>query len=108
MLVYLHQYREGDATGNKQRDVGDDVEHDSEEYFNTDDLTADEWEQFDYKGKSLNRKVVEFEDVTAVSVPKDHLEEQDDIPGVTIQIRTQGGQEYVENATIIEVTDPEP
>lgn len=109
MLVYLHQYREAETKGNKERDVGGSVDHDTEEYFDTDELEADEWEEFDYDGTTLNRRVATFDDVTAVSVPKDHLEEQGDVPGVTIQLRTEGGEtEYVENATIIEVSDPNP
>lgn len=109
MRVYLHQYKEGEASENRQRNEGDSVERTTEDYFNKDDLEPEEWEQFEYHGKSIRRKVVEFDDVTAVSVPKDHLEEQDEIPGVTIQLRTEGGEaEYVDNATIIEVMDANP
>jgi hypothetical protein len=109
MLVYLHRYERGEAQGNRQRDEGDTVERTTEDYFGTDDLEADEWEQFDYHGTSIRRKVVEFDDVTAVSVPKDHLDEQEEVPGITIQLRMDGGEvEYVENARVIEVMDNDP
>lgn len=109
MLVYLHQYREADADESARAEAGDSVDHDTSEYFDVDSLETDEWERFEYDGREVMRKTVEYDGVTAVSVPKDHLEDEDrDVPGLTIQLRTQGGQEYVENARVVEVQEADP
>lgn len=108
MLVYLHRYREADADEAARSDKSSDVDMDAQSYFATDDLALDEWEQFEYRDMKMLRKVETHDDVTAVSVPKDHLDEHE-VPGDTIQLRMADGEtEYVENATIIEASDAEP
>ncbi|WP_255152023.1 hypothetical protein [Halorarius halobius] len=105
MLVYLHEYRTDDA-GNKRTGTGDSVDHDTETYFEVDELELDEWEVVERDGTRLQRRPREFEDVTAVSLP--HESSDDDLPGQTIQIRTGGDTEYVEHAELVEVQDPDP
>lgn len=42
-----------------------------------------------------------------MSVPAD-VEEPDDLPGETIQLRVDGETTYVENVELIEITDENP
>ena len=47
--------------------------------------------------------------MVAVSVPKEDAEDDDaDLPGRTVQIRTGGGSYFVEQARIVEVRDANP
>ncbi|WP_251343079.1 hypothetical protein [Haloplanus halophilus] len=105
MLVYLHQYREDDA--NETVRSGSEVapEIDEEEYFDVDDLTLDEWERVERGDRILQRRTLDYEDVTAVSVPRDG---DGDLPGRTLQLRTGTETEYVDNAVLIEAQDNDP
>lgn len=103
MLVYLHQYRDGDS-GNARE--GESVDRDTEAYFDVDELELDEWERIEEDGRELQRRARQFDEVTAVSVPQE--ESDSDLPGKTIQLRVGGETEYVEHAELIEVQDPEP
>jgi hypothetical protein len=107
MLVYLHRYREEDAEEAAGDHSVDDPPHDSEGYFDVDELETDAWERVDYDGRSVLRKVVTYDGVMAISVPQDYTE-SGDLPGGTIQLRTQGGEEYVEQAVVFEVQDASP
>ena len=110
MLVYLHQYREDDAKETVRS--GTDVTPDTDEsaYFGVDDLDLDEWERIERDGRVLQRRAVEYDGVAAVSVPRDDGDGDgdEDLPGSTLQIRTGGGTEYVENAVIVEAQDADP
>lgn len=103
MLVYLHQYREGDS-GNARE--GESVDRSTEEYFDVDGLELDEWERLEQEGQNLQRRARQFDEVTAVSVPQE--ETHPDVPGMTIQLRIGGDQTYVDNAELIEIQDPNP
>lgn len=103
MLVYLYQYRSGDA-GHARESAA--VDHDSESYFDVDDLAVDEWERIERDGTDLQRRARQFDEVTAVSVPEGAGDA--DLPGKTIQLRVDGGEEYVEHAELIEIQDPDP
>ena len=105
MLVYLHEYRPDDA-GNARE--GEPLDLDSESYFDVDDLTLDEWEYVRRDDRDLQRRSRQFDEVTAVSVPEGPADDDDDLPGKTIQLRLDGGSEYVEHAELIEVQDASP
>ncbi|SFL12440.1 hypothetical protein SAMN04487950_2601 [Halogranum rubrum] len=106
MLVYLHQYRENDADETVGED-GPSVDVSAGEYFDTEELAVDEWERIDYGDRTVFRKPTTYEGVTRVSVPAD-VEEPDDLPGETIQLRVDGETTYVENVELIEITDENP
>ncbi|MFC6941301.1 hypothetical protein ACFQE8_15235 [Salinirubellus sp. GCM10025818] len=113
MLVYLHQYREDDATETVRS--GDAVGPDTSasEYFDVDDLETDEWERVEVDGRVLQRRAVDYDEVVAVSVPHDNDEDEEDgddpdLPGSTLQLRMGGGTEYVENAVLVEAQDNDP
>ncbi|WP_435180129.1 hypothetical protein [Halorussus sp. AFM4] len=106
MLVNLEQYQHDDAD-DAVRSGGDvDPDRDADDYFGTDDLDAEEWERVTEDGETLLRRSMTLEEVTAVSVPREQTHE--DLPGVTVQIRKGGEEEYVDNARIVEVQDPDP
>ena len=58
MLVYLYQYRSGDAGDARESAV---VDHDSESYFDVDDLEVDEWERIERDGTDLQRCARQFD-----------------------------------------------
>jgi hypothetical protein len=103
--VYLHEYRTADA-GNERTETSEALDRDTSAYFDVDDLALDEWELLERDGQDLQRRAREFDEVTAVSVPRD--ESDGDLPGRTIQLRLDGGTEHVDNAGIIEVQDNDP
>lgn len=103
MLVYLHEYREDDAA-ETVREGDEVVDVSAGEYFDQEELAADEWERIDYGEKTILRKPTVYENVTRVSVPAD-VETPRDLPGVTVQLRVDGETTYVEDVEIIEVTD---
>lgn len=110
MLVYLHQYRENDAN----ESVGGDepsIDVSPGEYFNVDELAVDEWNQVERGGHQILRRAVSYENVARVSVPERGVSEEGDsspLPGERIQLRVDGETEYVENATLVEITDETP
>jgi hypothetical protein len=106
MLVYLHRYREDGA--NDTVEHGDDVvDTSSEEYFGEEELGPDEWERITYGDRTILRKAETYEGVTAVSAPED-VDEPGSLPGADIQLRIDGGEKFVEQALIVEVTDDDP
>ncbi|WP_224446991.1 hypothetical protein [Haloprofundus salilacus] len=107
MLVYLHQYRESDAT---ETVGGESTDTDAESYFGEElDATKDEdWESVEYGDRTVLRRALTFEGVTAVSVPRDVAEPDSGLPGETVQLRKDGDEEYVEDAVVVEVTDHNP
>ena len=106
MLVYLHRYRETDATETVEEGT-EVVDTSPEEYFDEDDVGPDEWERVEYGDRTIQRKPETYDNVTAVSVPAD-VEEPSDLPGTDIQLRLDGREEFVQQAAIIEVTDDNP
>lgn len=105
MLVYLHEYRTADA-GSKRTETSEALDRDTSSYFDVDELPLDEWELVEIDGQDLQRRAREFDEVTAVSVPREA--EDGGVPGRTIQLRTDGDTQYVEHAEIVEVQDPDP
>ncbi|MDL5362483.1 hypothetical protein [Halalkalicoccus sp. NIPERK01] len=116
MLVHLHQYKHEEVDFDDNRTTGesqteDSVNKDSEEYFgeNIQDFDVETWETVEYEGDPIQRRTLTIGGVAAVSVPQDENEEDDpDLPGRTIQIRTGGGQEFVEQAVFVEAQDENP
>lgn len=116
MLVYLHQYKREEVDFDDNRTAGesqteDAVDKDSEEYFgeNINDMDVETWETVEHEGHPIERRSLSIDGVTAVSVPQDSNEEDDsELPGKTIQIRTSGGQEFIEQAVFVEAQDEEP
>lgn len=106
MLVHFEQYQrdEADDAVRSEGDVAPD--RDADDYFGKDDLDAEEWERVTEDGRTLLRRSVTVDEVTAVSVPQE--ESDDELPGKAIQLRIGGTEEYVENAEIVEVQDREP
>lgn len=113
MLTYLHQYKHEEVDFDDNRTAGesqteDAVDKDPEEYFGEDlELEADTWETIEYDGDPIQRREIEIDGVTAVSVPED-LATEDDLPGRTVQVRVAGGVEHFDHAQVIEVEDPDP
>lgn len=115
MLVHLHQYKHEEVDFDDNRTTGesqteDSVDTDGEEYFGetVSDMDAETWETVEYEGDPIQRRSVSLDGVTAVSVPQDGEEDDPDLPGKTIQIRTGGGQEFLEQAVFVEAQDEEP
>lgn len=116
MLVHLHQYKREEVDFDDNRTAGesqteDSVDKDSEEYFGTNisDLDVETWETVEYEGDPIQRRSVSIDGVVAVSVPQDDAEDDEsDLPGRTLQLRMGGGQEFVDQAVIVEVQDENP
>lgn len=106
MLVHFEQYQRDEADDAVRSEGSVDPDRDSEDYFGTDDLDAEEWERVTEDGRTLLRRSVTMDEVTAVSVPQEESDEE--LPGKAIQIRIGGTEEYVENAEIVEVQDRDP
>lgn len=116
MLVHLHQYKHEEVEFDDNRTTGesqteDSVNKDSEDYFGADieGFDAETWETVEYDGDPIQRRTVTVGEVTAVSVPQDSNEEDHpDLPGVTIQLRLGGGEEFIEQAVFVEAQDNAP
>ena len=106
MLVNLEQYQHDDADDEVRSEGDVSPDRDADDYFGKDDLAAEEWERVTEGDQTLLRRSMTLEEVTAVSVPREETHE--DLPGMTIQIRKGGEEEYVDNARIVEVQDPNP
>jgi hypothetical protein len=106
MLVHLKQYKpdEADDTVRSEGDVSPD--RDSDDYFGEDDLDADEWERTTENGETYLQRSVSLNGVSALSIPEAAADE--DVPGVTVQLRIDGEETYVDNAAIVEVQDSDP
>lgn len=113
MLTHLHQYKREEVDFEDNRTAGasqteEGVDRDPKEYFGEDlGLEADTWETVEYDGEPIQRREIEIDEVTAVSVTED-LETESDLPGKPVQIRRDGGVEQFDHAQVIEVEDPEP
>lgn len=115
VLVYLHQYQheqvqDGNRTAGESQ-TEDSVNKDSEEYFgeNISDFEVETWETVEHEGDPVQRRAVTLDGVTAVSVPEKPAEDDDpDLPGRTIQVRTGGGETFVPQVEIVEVQDHNP
>ncbi|AUV81637.1 hypothetical protein C2R22_08195 [Salinigranum rubrum] len=105
MIVHVHQYRDGDAKTTVEQ--GDEVvSQDTQEYFDKDELGPDEgWTQFEYGDRVIQRRGVTYDDVTSVSLPEELGEEGGDLPGTDVQFIVEGGNEFVENVRIVEITE---
>lgn len=116
MLVHLRQYKHEEVQFDDNRTTGesqteDTVDHDSEEYFGEDveEFDVETWETVEHDGDPIQRRSVTVDGVTSVSVPQEPTDEDDpDLPGRTIQFRLGGGIDYLEQARIVEVQDPNP
>ncbi|MXV63472.1 hypothetical protein GS429_15695 [Natronorubrum sp. JWXQ-INN-674] len=113
MLVQLHQYKHEEVQFDDNRTTGesqteDSVNPDAEDYFGKemDEFDIETWATVEYDGDPIQRRSITIDGATAVSVPRESAEENDpDLPGETIQIRTAGGSESLEQATIVEVQE---
>ena len=116
MLVHLRQYKHEEVQFDDNRTTGesqteDAVNLDSEAYFGADieEFDAEVWETVEYEGDPIQRRSVTLDGITAISVPQEPTDENDPgLPGYTIQFRTGGGMESVEQAAIVEVQDENP
>ncbi len=116
MLVHLQQYKHEEVQFDDNRTTGrsqtaDSVDKDGQEYFgqNVDEFDVETWETVEHDGDPIQRREVTVGGVTSVSVPQEPTDEDDpDLPGKTIQFRTGGGIEHLEQAEIVEVQDPNP
>ena len=117
MLVHLRHYKHEEVDFDDNRTTGesqteDAVDRESEEYFGEDlDLSGTTWETVEYRGDPVQRREVELDGVTAVSLPENEEEQEeasDDLPGETVQIRYGGGVEHLENAVLVEAEDANP
>ncbi|WP_121742151.1 hypothetical protein [Natronorubrum halophilum] len=116
MLVQLDQYKHEEVQFDDNRTTGesqteDSVNPDSEAYFgkDMDELDVETWETVEYEDDPIQRRSVTVSGITAVSVPQESTDEDDpDLPGRTIQLRTGGDSEFFEQAVIVEVQDEDP
>ncbi|PSQ49862.1 hypothetical protein BRD15_02760 [Halobacteriales archaeon SW_6_65_15] len=116
MFVNLKQYKHEEVQFDDNRTTGesqteDTVDKDAEEYFgeDMDEFDAETWETGEYEDDPIQQRYVTISGVTAVSVPQEPTDEDDsDLPGRTIQLRTGGGIEHLEQAEIVEVQDDNP
>ncbi|AZH26451.1 hypothetical protein [Haloplanus aerogenes] len=107
MLVHLHQYSETDANDVVRSGTDVDPETDKQSYFNADDLELDEWERVERDDDVILRRMLTYEDVTAVSAPQEGDSPGDpDLPGQTLQLRMADSETgYIENSTLVEAQD---
>ncbi|WP_266080877.1 hypothetical protein [Haladaptatus caseinilyticus] len=115
MLASFYQYQHEEvADGNRtagESQTEDSVNKDSEEYFGTNiaELDVETWETVEHNGDPIQRRIVTLDEVVAISVPKEPADDDDpDLPGQTIQIRTGGSEEFLSQAEIVEVQDANP
>ncbi|GAA0234863.1 hypothetical protein GCM10009000_057900 [Halobacterium noricense] len=115
MLASFYQYQHEEVTdGNRtagESQTEDSVNKDSEEYFGTNiaDFDVETWETVEYDGDPIQRRTVTLDEVVAISVPEEPAADDDpNLPGRTIQIRTGGGQKFLSQAKVIEVQDASP
>jgi len=117
MLVSIFEYREDDATDAVKSEGSVEPDRSAEDYFNADDLTADEgWERIEQGDRTLLRREIDIVEVTAISVPRDdeptepdeHDRDQNNLPGKPIMLRKEGDEHYLSNAEIIEAQDRNP
>jgi hypothetical protein len=116
MLVDLRQYKHEEVQFDDNRTTGesqteDSIDTDSEEYFgrDIDQFDVKTWETVEHEGDPIEQRYLTLDGIVAVSVPQQPAEEDDpDLPGQTIQIRTGAGIEHVEQAEIVEVQDERP
>lgn len=108
MLVYLQQYSDDEAKETIRSEGEVEPDRDPDEHLDVDSLDSETWERTELDGRTVLRRAVTYDDVTALSVPEDYPHEGD-LPGATIQLRTDGGEtEYVEQAVVVEVQDATP
>lgn len=107
MFVHLHQYRETDTNDVVRSGTDVDPETDKDSYFDVDDLELDEWERVERDDDVVLRRMITYQNVTAVSAPQDSdddLPGSTDLPGQTLQVRSADeGSGYVENVELVEV-----
>ncbi|MFD1565759.1 hypothetical protein ACFR99_19735 [Haloarchaeobius amylolyticus] len=115
MLAQLRQYKHEEVQFDDNRTTGesqteDTVNPDAEEYFGADmdDVDVETWDTVEYEGDPIQRRSITIDGVTAISVPSESIEEESALPGQTIQVRTDGGIESIEQAEIVEVQDENP
>lgn len=110
MLVHLRQYRREDANENVRSEEGFEPDQSPEDYFDRDDVGPAEWERETHDGETVEQRGISLDGVAAVSVPEQPAEGDDpNLPGRTLQVRLAGGgQEFVPQAEIVEVTDDDP
>lgn len=115
MLATLYQYQheqieDGNRTAGESQ-TEDSVNKDSEEYFgkNMSDLDVETWETVEHDGDPIQRRTITLDEVTAISVPAELADDDDpDLPGQTIQVRTGGGETFISQAKVVEVQDANP
>jgi hypothetical protein len=107
VIGHVHQYRAGDAK--KTVDCGDQaVGRDTREYFDQDELGHDGgWNQFEHDDRIIQRRGVTYDSVTEISVPEElgDPDDSDNLPGLNVQLISDGGNEFVENVRVVEVTE---
>ncbi|MDJ1432427.1 hypothetical protein [Halostagnicola sp. A-GB9-2] len=116
MLVHLQQYKHEEVQFDDNRTTGesqtaDSIDRESEEYFgeDIDEFDIATWETVEHEGDPIQRRDVTITEATAVSVPEQSTDDDDpDLPGRTLQIRTGGDIEHLEQAVIVEVQDANP
>ncbi|WP_254544144.1 hypothetical protein [Halomarina pelagica] len=112
MFVHVYQYQheqvqDGRRTAGESQ-TEDSVNKDAEEYFGESmaDLDVETWETVEYEGDPIQRRALTLDDVVAVSVPREPADDDDpDLPGRTLQVRTGGGETFIPQAEIVEVQD---
>nr|WP_227376374.1 hypothetical protein [Haladaptatus halobius] len=115
MLAHLYQYQheqvqDGNRTAGESQ-TEDSVNKDAEEYFgkSMSDFDVETWETVEHEGDPIQRRSITINAVAAVSVPEEPADDDDpDLPGQTLQIRTSGGETFISQAEIVEVQDANP
>ena len=115
MFAHVHQYQH-EQVADSNRTAGesqteDSVNKDAEEYFgkSMDEFDIETWETVEYEGDPIQRRIIALDDVLAISVPENPADDDDpDLPGRTIQVRTGGDETFISQAEIVDVQDSPP
>ncbi|SIR82957.1 hypothetical protein SAMN05421858_4009 [Haladaptatus litoreus] len=114
MLAHFHQYQhEQVESGNRtagESQTEDSVNKDAEEYFgkSMSEFDANVWETVEHEGNPIQRRAITIDEVVAISVPEEPTDDDPDLPGQTIQVRTGGDETVIPQAEIVEVQDTNP
>ncbi|WP_233274828.1 hypothetical protein [Haladaptatus cibarius] len=73
------------------------------------EFDANVWETVEHEGDPIQRRAITIDEIVAISVPEEPADDDDpDLPGQTIQVRTGGDETFIPQAEIVEVQDTSP
>ncbi|WP_458188633.1 hypothetical protein [Haladaptatus sp. NG-WS-4] len=73
------------------------------------DFDVEVWETVNHDGDPIQRRSITIDEAVALSVPEEPADDDDpDLPGQTIQIRTSGDEQVISQAEVVEIQDLNP